>query len=94
MNNKQTTEQKVRLGNGKKRKDSWMTASICITDALNHSYEYNGKKYVNVNINIADQPNQYGKDVTITLNDYKKDNQQKVVTSSKVVIAPDEDFTF
>lgn len=64
---------KVKLGNGKKRNPSWMTSSFCITDAESHAYEYNGKKYVNVNINIYDAPNEYGKDVAITLNDYKKE---------------------
>lgn len=64
---------KVRLGNGKKRSSSWLTAAICISDAEAHAYTYNGKKYVNVNVNIYDQPNEYGKDVAITLNDYKKD---------------------
>jgi hypothetical protein len=64
---------KIRLGSGKKRSASWMTSSICITDAEAHAYEYNGKKYVNLNINVYDTPNQYGKDVAITLNDYEKD---------------------
>ena len=64
---------KVRLGNGKKRSLQWLTASICISDAEAHAYTYNGKKYVNVNINIYDAPNEYGKDVAITLNDYKKE---------------------
>ena len=64
---------KIRLGSGKKRSESWMTASICISDAETHAYTYNGKKYVNVNVNIYDKPNEYGKDVAITLNEYKKD---------------------
>ncbi|MEK0436048.1 MAG: hypothetical protein RLZZ530_8 [Pseudomonadota bacterium] len=64
---------KVRLGNGKKKSASWLTAAICISDAETHAYTYNGKKYVNVNINIYDKPNEYGKDVAITLNDYKKE---------------------
>jgi len=67
------TKPKVRLGNGKKRSESWLTAAICISDAESNAYTYNGKKYVNVNINIYDQPNEYGKDVAITLNEYKKD---------------------
>lgn len=49
-----------------------MTSAICLTDAEAHAYEYNGKKYVNININIYDEPNQYGKDVAITLNHYEK----------------------
>ena len=43
---------KVRLGNGKKRSESWMTATICLSEAKNHAYEYNGKEYVNININV------------------------------------------
>ena len=62
----------VRLGSGKKRSASWMTGSLCVTDAEAHVYTYNGKKYVNININIYDEPNQYGKDVAITLNHYEK----------------------
>lgn len=50
-----------------------MTSSICITDAEAHAYTYNGKKYVNLNINIFEEPNQFGKDVSITLNEYEKD---------------------
>lgn len=64
---------KTRLGSGKKRSGSWLTAAICLSDAEAHAYTYNGKKYVNLNINIYDAPNEYGKDVAITLNDYKKD---------------------
>jgi hypothetical protein len=50
-----------------------MTSAICLTDAEAHAYTYNGKKYVNLNINVYDTPNQYGKDVAITLNEYEKD---------------------
>jgi hypothetical protein len=68
-------QKKIRLGNGKKRSESWLTATICLTEAKNHVYTYNGKEYVNVNINIAEQPNEYGKDVQVTLNDYKKEEK-------------------
>ena len=64
---------KLRLGNGKKRNPTWMISSFCITDAEAHAYEYNGKKYVNININLYDEPNQYGKDVAITLNEFEKE---------------------
>lgn len=67
------TKPKIRLGSGKKRSESWMTASICISDAEAHSYTYNGKKYVNINVNIYDKVNDYGKDVGVFLNEYKKD---------------------
>jgi hypothetical protein len=79
---------KIRLGNGKKRSASWLTAAFCISDADSHSYTYEGKKYVNVNINIYDEPNKYGKDVAITLNDYKKEEGVKPQVNSVVVDTP------
>jgi hypothetical protein len=72
---KMESKPKVRLGNGKKRSDSWLTATICMTDAEAHVYTYNGKNYVNLNININESPDDYGKDVRITLNDYKKEDK-------------------
>jgi hypothetical protein len=86
-------QKKIKLGSGKKRKENWMTASLCITDALNNAYEYNGKKYVNLNINIADQPNQYGKDVEISLNTYQPD-KTKINLPQSPKIKVDDDFTF
>lgn len=63
-------KQQIRLGSGKKINDTFLSSSLCITDALEHSYEYNGKKYIKLNISIYPEPDQYGKNVKITLNDY------------------------
>lgn len=68
----QQQQKKTKLGNGKKRNESWITATINLTEANLHSYNFNGKDYVNININIASEPNEYGKDISISLNDYKK----------------------
>ncbi len=81
---------KVRLGSGKKRSSSWMTSSFCITDAEAHAYTYNGKKYVNLNINIDDIPNQYGKDVRITLNEFEKD--EAIPKANVIQTTPEESY--
>lgn len=86
------TKPKIRLGSGKKRGDSWMTGAICITDAEAHAYTYNGKKYVNLNINIYNEPNQYGKDVSITLNEFEKD--AAVPKANAYAAAPVDDLPF
>lgn len=83
MNNSQNKSDKIYLGSGRKRSDKWLTISVCISDAEKFANEYKGKKYVNLNININDAPNQYGKDVSVVLDQYKKDNQT-LVPSSKV----------
>jgi hypothetical protein len=93
------TKPKVKLGNGKKRNDSWMTSSFCISDAEAHAYTYEGKKYVNININVFDEANKYGKDVAITLNDYKKEENlnpevNKMPTAPVTYEAEDYDLPF
>ena len=52
-------KQQIRLGSGKKINDTFLSSSLCITDALEHSYEYNGKKYIKLNISIFAEPDQY-----------------------------------
>jgi len=93
------TKPKVRLGNGKKRSASWLTAAICISDAEAHAYTYEGKKYVNISINVFDEPNKYGKDVAINLNDYKKEENlnpkvNKMPTAPLTYEAEDYDLPF
>lgn len=68
-------QKKIKLGNGKKRSATWMTATICLDEAKNHCYDYNGKQYFNININVFETPNEYGKDIQITLNNYKKEEK-------------------
>lgn len=69
-------QQKIRLGSGKKKSESWFKASICIDEALQHAFEYDGKKYIKIDINVYDEPNQYGKDVAISLDTYKPDQNK------------------
>jgi len=71
------TEQKtIYIGNGKKQKDNWLKSSLCLSDIpKEHTFEYNGKTYVKVNINVKDQADQYGKDVSITVDTWKPDAQ-------------------
>lgn len=86
-------QNKIRLGNGKKKSDTWFKASICITDALQHAFEYDGKKYIKIDINVYDEPNQYGKDVAVTLDTYKPDQNKSanVPVKKSAPAAPVED---
>jgi hypothetical protein len=67
----------VYIGNGKKQKDNWRKSSLCLTDIpQEHIFEYNGKKYIKVNINDKDTPDQYGKDVSISVDTWKPEQQE------------------
>ena len=66
----------VYIGNGKKQKDNWRKSSLCLTDIpQEHIFEYNGKKYIKVNINDKEAPDQYGKDVSISVDTWKPEQQ-------------------
>lgn len=64
-------KQKIEVGKGKKRNANWLTATINPDKIQDHIQEYNGNRYVKLNINISDTPDQYGKDVKITIDTYK-----------------------
>ena len=70
-------EQKtIYIGNGKKQKDNWLKSSLCLSDIpKEHTFEFNGKTYVKVNINVKDEVDQYGKDVSITVDTWSPDKQ-------------------
>lgn len=70
-------------GSGKKQNDSWITATINLGKIDKKDIqEYRGTKFIKININIKDQPDQYGKDVAISLDEYKKDRVEVTKDSS------------
>ena len=64
-------EAKVYCGSGKKQNETWCKATINIDKIKDHVQEFNGHKFVKVNINFKDEPDQYGKDVAITIDNWK-----------------------
>jgi len=70
-------EDRVYIGNGVKKNDAWLKSSFCLSDIpKEHMFEYKGKKYIKVDINIKDEVDQYGKDVSITVDTWKPKEQQ------------------
>lgn len=74
--------EKVYCGSGKKQKDNWLKVSVCLTDLKEHTFEYNGKKYVKLNINVNDEPNKWGKDVSISVDTWQPEETETVDTSN------------
>lgn len=70
-------KQKIEVGKGKKRNENWLTVTINPDKIKDHIQEYNGNKYVKLNINISDTPDQYGKDVKITIDTYKPETKNE-----------------
>ena len=79
----------IYIGNGVKQKDNWLKSSFCLSDIpKEHMFEYNGKKYIKVNININDAQDKYGKDVSITVDTWKPDPSKKAAPDPSKKAAP------
>jgi len=62
---------KIYCGSGKKRSENWITATINLAKFKDHVQEYEGHKFLKLNINLLDEADKYGKDVQISINQYK-----------------------
>jgi len=74
-------EKKIYIGQGNKRSDNWMTATLHTEKLKDYVEEFKGTQFVRININVSDEPDEYGKDVKITVNTWKPDGGNQ--TSSK-----------
>ncbi len=73
----------IYIGNGVRKGDTWLTSSLCLSDIpAEHMFEFNGKKYIKVNINLKDEVDQYGKDVSITVDTWKPDSEKSSIPKS------------
>ncbi len=84
----------IYIGNGVRKGDTWLTSSLCLSDIpAEHMFEFNGKKYIKVNINIKDEVDQYGKDVSITVDTWKPEAGKTAApktTEAKAVVTEQE----
>ncbi len=69
----ETKEKTIYCGGGKKQNDTWIKASINVAKFKDHIQEYKGHKFIKLNINIKDELDQYGKDVSISVDTWQPD---------------------
>ena len=62
---------KIYAGSGKKKSDTWFSISINIDKIQDYIQEYNGTRFVKLNVNVNKEPDQYGKDVSVSVDTYE-----------------------
>lgn len=75
----------VFVGNGKQVHPKINNVSICLTDAEKYAFEYNGKKYLRLQVVQKNETDQYGKTHFVKINDYdpnKENNSAKESVSA------------
>ena len=75
------SEQKtIYAGGGKQVKGQYGTfraITVNLSDLpKEHIFEYNGKKYIKLNVSDKQEPDNYGKDVSVSINTWKPDTEQ------------------
>ena len=71
-------QEKIYCGSGKTKTGKYgdfFSVSICLTDLPKEhiTKAANGKSYINLNINKKQQPDQYGKDLSVQVDTWKPD---------------------
>lgn len=71
-------QKKIYCGSGKKKSESWLQISINPEKFGQYIKEYNGTKYLKLNVNILSQPDKYGKDISVSIDTWEpnSNNQQ------------------
>tara|TARA_R110000751_G_scaffold109320_3_gene206366 strand:- start:2045 stop:2329 length:285 start_codon:yes stop_codon:yes gene_type:complete len=92
--------EKIYVGNGTSKFDGNMiSCSICLTDLpQEHMFEYNGKKYIKVNVSAKkDGEDQYGKTHYVAIDTFKPEPKKEDLSSqleSMKVSPGDPDLPF
>ena len=64
-------EKTIYCGGGKKMNDGWLKITINPDKLKEHIQEYNGKRFIRLNVNLKDEPDQFGKDVSVSVDTWK-----------------------
>lgn len=80
MNKKEET---IYCGSGKVMNEKWLKVTINPTKIADYIQEYNGNKFIKLNINIKDEPNQFGKNVSISVDNWKPDEESTKAVASE-----------
>lgn len=70
-------EKKIFVGSGKKKFDTLRAITLCLTDIpQEHIFEYNGKKYIRLNVNDKKEADQYGKDIALSVDTWQHEKKE------------------
>ena len=72
-------EEIIYCGSGKVMNENWLKVTINPAKIAKYIEEYNGNKFVKLNINIKKEADQYGKNVSISVDTWKPEKKQTEV---------------
>ena len=72
-------EKKIFCGSGKQKTDTWLKITVNPDKLMEYVQEYKGKRFVKLDINLLPEPNQFGKDVEVTVDTWQPTQKKEQV---------------
>lgn len=66
-------EKKIYCGSGKKKSETWLQVTLNPEKFSEHIQEFNGNKFIKLNINVLPEPDKYGKTLSVSIDTWKPD---------------------
>ena len=70
-------DKKIYCGSGKSQNQNWLKCTINPDKLMDHIQEFKGNRFVKLDINIKDEHDQYGKDVSITIDTWQPNKKEE-----------------
>ena len=70
-------EKTIYCGSGKTMNDKWLKVTINPSKIKDYIQEFNGNKFIKLNINVKDEADQYGKNVAVSVDTWKPDTESQ-----------------
>jgi hypothetical protein len=67
---------KIFCGSGKQKTSTWLKVTINPDKLMEYVQEYEGRRFVKLDINLLNEPNQFGKDIEVTIDTWKPDDKK------------------
>lgn len=85
-------EKTIYVGSGKTMSDKWLKVTINPDKLKDYIEDYKGNKFVRLSINIKDEADQFGKDVSVSVDTWKP--EEKAVQKPVQQMESDNDLPF
>ena len=74
----QNQSKTIYCGNGKVQNEGWLKVTLHPEKLKGHIREFKGNKFIKLNINIKPEADQYGKDVSVSVDTWKPEPKSEL----------------
>ena len=83
-------EKTIYCGSGKVMNEKWLKVTINPSKLKDYIQEFNGNKFIRLNINVKDEVDQYGKNVAVSVDTWTPEEKQETTAAAQ----PSNDLPF